>query len=354
VSLVTATLCTAGNGIYINGILQTLAFNNSNLTLPTGAGAYPQKYGGGCDIGDMLIYDGDLSSTQRIQIEGYLAQKWGIASYLPITHPYSPNYGKSNIVTYSNAGSYIFTVPAGVSSINVYAWGAGGGAAQQAGGFSGYGGFGGCGALLMGTMSCTPGCNYGIVVGQGGQGGSYYSQGYPGDATYINYPYNSNFFTNLHIIPGGGGGGGYDSEKNKELAGGCGTIGDQAYSGGYTYQTQYLARTADLPAAGGDSNFGGGGNTITGDGSPGGGALGGRGYYVGGDGQQTATVGYASGAGSSYYGSNLKLMRGEIQFGLESRSQAAPGASMPWYVYPAGRGGDKNTAGGNGLIVLIY
>jgi hypothetical protein len=356
VSLVTATLCTAGNGIYINGISQTLAFNNSNLTLPTGAGAYPQRYGGGCDIGDMLIYDGDLSPTQRIQIEGYLAQKWGIASYLPITHPYSPNYGKSNIVTYSNAGSYIFTVPAGVSSINVYAWGAGGGASFSNPYRPGpYGGFGGCGALLMGTMTCTPGCNYGIVVGAGNSNGNYYMQGIAGDPTYIQYPYENQFFTNLHIIPGGGGGGGIDFTNNIEYAGGCGTIGNQAYSGGTTYQTQVLARTsAEIVTAGGDSNFGGGGNTLTGNAESDQGSGGGWGYHMGGIGLQTESAGYASGAGSSYYGSNLKLMRGEIQFGLESRSQEAPGASMPWYVYPAGRGGDKNTAGGNGLIVLIY
>lgn len=351
VSLVTFSLCTAGNGIYINGISQALDFNH-NYTLPTGPNSYPQRYGGGFDLGDMLIYDADLSSKQRIQIEGYLAQKWGIASYLPITHPYSPNYGKSHIITYSNAGEYIFTVPAGVYSINVYAWGAGGGASFSNPFNPGpYGGFGGCGALLMGTMSCTPGCNYGILVGAGGSNGDYYIRGYAGDATYIQYPYTGVFFENIHIIPGGGGGGGIDRENNIEFAGGCGTIGNQAYSGGTTYQTQVLARTsAEIQAAGGNSNFGGGGNSITGDA----GGNGGWGYHIGGLGQATSRIGYASGAGSSYFGSNLTLMRGEIQFGLESRAQEAPGSSIPWYVYPAGRGGDKSNAGGNGLIVLIY
>jgi hypothetical protein len=39
-------------------------------------------------IYEIILYSGPLSTTQRQQVEGYLAWKWGLQSSLPSTHPY--------------------------------------------------------------------------------------------------------------------------------------------------------------------------------------------------------------------------------------------------------------------------
>lgn len=40
------------------------------------------------DMGEILLYKGTISTTQRQQIESYLAYKWNLQSSLPTTHPY--------------------------------------------------------------------------------------------------------------------------------------------------------------------------------------------------------------------------------------------------------------------------
>jgi hypothetical protein len=40
------------------------------------------------DMYELLNYDGELTTTQREKIEGYLAWKWGLQSTLPPNHPY--------------------------------------------------------------------------------------------------------------------------------------------------------------------------------------------------------------------------------------------------------------------------
>jgi hypothetical protein len=40
------------------------------------------------DIAEIIIFSGALGITQRQQVEGYLAWKWGLNSSLPTTHPY--------------------------------------------------------------------------------------------------------------------------------------------------------------------------------------------------------------------------------------------------------------------------
>jgi hypothetical protein len=74
---------------YFNGTAQD-AKNGSNATATGlvigGSQSSDQGWGGG--IGEVIIYSGVLYATQRQQIEGYLAWKWGIQANLPNTHPY--------------------------------------------------------------------------------------------------------------------------------------------------------------------------------------------------------------------------------------------------------------------------
>lgn len=81
---------------------------------------------------------------------------------------------------YGTAGTYTWTVPAGVTSISVAGVGGGGGGSQKASG-----GSGGAGAQLkyINNIPVTPGDTYTIVIGSGGSTGSAY--GVTGGDTYM-------------------------------------------------------------------------------------------------------------------------------------------------------------------------
>lgn len=77
-------------------------------------------------------------------------------------------------VTYSVAGTYNYTVPAGVTSLVVTTVGGGGGGQAGNGNYSGAGGAGaggGAGSTVTQTISVTPGAVIPVVVGAGGAGG---------------------------------------------------------------------------------------------------------------------------------------------------------------------------------------
>ncbi len=89
----------------------------------------------------------------------------------------------TTVVEFDTAGTSTFSVPAGVTSVTIKAWGAGGGAGG--GGTSDAGGTGGGAGFVQGTFAVTPTEDLSIRIGGGGNGGN------------LGYP------------PGGGGGGGY-------------------------------------------------------------------------------------------------------------------------------------------------
>ncbi len=68
--------------------------------------------------------------------------------------------------TFAGAGTYSFQVPAGVTQLDVQAWGGGGRGGSRVSGSNGYGGGGG-GAFASSTLTVTPGQTYTIVVGAG-------------------------------------------------------------------------------------------------------------------------------------------------------------------------------------------
>ncbi|WP_395049927.1 T9SS sorting signal type C domain-containing protein [Flavobacterium sp.] len=74
--------------------------------------------------------------------------------------------------TFTTPGTTTWTCPAGVTSINVEAWGGGGAGASVGNGSNGGFGGGGGGAYASSLMSVIPGTNYTIVVGKGGTASS--------------------------------------------------------------------------------------------------------------------------------------------------------------------------------------
>ncbi|MFV8372500.1 choice-of-anchor D domain-containing protein [Flavobacterium sp. LB2P74] len=72
--------------------------------------------------------------------------------------------------TFSTPGIYSFTVPAGINSINIEAWGAGGAGGGATGTNSSGGGGAGGGYARRNSYAVTPGANYTVTVGTGGIG----------------------------------------------------------------------------------------------------------------------------------------------------------------------------------------
>jgi hypothetical protein len=77
-----------GGGLFVNGTVQVMA---SQSTYATGSTTTQQIGASSTDsfiLGEVIIYDGVTSDYQRLQVEGYLANKWGLQSLLPASHPY--------------------------------------------------------------------------------------------------------------------------------------------------------------------------------------------------------------------------------------------------------------------------
>lgn len=83
----------------------------------------------------------------------------------------SNSYVNGQVTTYNTAGDHTYTVPAGVSRINVQVLGGGGGGGGQNGANSGGGGGGG-GGYATAIVPVTPGQMITVTVGSGGTGGS--------------------------------------------------------------------------------------------------------------------------------------------------------------------------------------
>jgi hypothetical protein len=90
-SLATGVFTGSNGTTSVNGASQTAASNFSySGTGGTniGAGLVPLGYYAGT-INEIVVYNTALTTTQREQLEGYLAWKWGISSRLPTpSHPY--------------------------------------------------------------------------------------------------------------------------------------------------------------------------------------------------------------------------------------------------------------------------
>lgn len=87
------TNSTATQYINRNGSPLSLDTNVSGtlgtLTASINVGGLPFSVAIGFDIGEILIYNTGLTTTQRQQIEGYLAHKWGLSPSLPVISPLS-------------------------------------------------------------------------------------------------------------------------------------------------------------------------------------------------------------------------------------------------------------------------
>jgi len=82
---------TASNFVMVNGTAMTLnaSLVASGYTTTSVLYVLGDTYGGsGADIAELMLFNTELTTPQRQQIEGYIGWKWGIARTLPTTHPF--------------------------------------------------------------------------------------------------------------------------------------------------------------------------------------------------------------------------------------------------------------------------
>ncbi len=250
------------------------------------------------------------------------------------TTPFGPNAtadGAPSRTTYATATDTSFTVPAGVTTITVKAWGAGGGGG---GAHVADGGAGGGGGFTQSDISVTPGETLIIQVGGGGDGGAAPADGDGGD--------------------GGGGGAVINTGGGQGGDGGTSSGGSGGGGGGYSAVKRgstYLVQAAGGGGGGGGSNAG---SETGGAGGAGGGASGvsgsnaGAGAFGGGGG--TPSSGGAGGSTQSGGTSGTDgVANGGGDGGTTSGSIGAGGGGGGSGRYGAGGGGgDDDGAGGGG------
>lgn len=321
-------------------------------------------------LGEMIVYNSFLNTTQRQQIESYLAQKWGLSSSLPsghlnLTQPVgTPRFVTQvkqkiqgirvlNYPTITNANSnityggymfYYFTTVGdtsttitntGGTTINTFILGGGGGGGSWVGGGGGAGGL----CIKSGLYSGS----YTVTVGAGGNGGA---QGRNAGAV----GGNSQFSTFI----GYGGGGGRDAFA-AGINGGCGGGGGYGNNSGGS-ATQPSSASGGFGFAGGYASAGpaGGGGGIGSAGvsnytdlgiSNQNGLNGGFGY--GGTSNSTFLDGraYGGGGGGGTNGNDGTYMTGGLGFSGGGNGGIGAPIGTPG---AAGSPGTANTGGGGG------
>ncbi len=277
------------------------------------------------------------------QVAGGLGtQRWraaGVGAFAAVSCLVAPGLALAapTTATFNTPGQYMFTVPAGVSSLSVTAVGGAGGACFQAGGE---------GAAVAGTFAVQPGQQLAVGVagpgsdcsgsgtgaagvgggGAGGTGGGG-SGGAGGGASEVSGP---GLQPNLLIVAGGGGGTSAGGGGLGGNAGSPGVSGPFGLGGGAGSATAGGAGGADLdgPANGAPGTFGLGG--AGGSGGIAGGGGGGGGYYGGGGGGGSIDgppVG-GGGGGSSF------LAAGATNTSAPTPTTATPSVTLTYMAAP--------------------
>jgi len=314
-------------------------------------------------------------------------------SAAPITEPTTSEASEGPFGQGAGAPSGVFTVPSGITSVNIQAWGAGGTA-----GPGGSGNDGGGGGYAEGTLAVTATQAVYAFVGEGGvvfstsknggaRGGGGSNDCHPsgdtaslgggGGATFVSSATSPQVSSapQLYVVAGAGGGGGIEMGPGIPGGGGGGLVGGQASTSPGT-GVNFATPGQQYSGGGGDQEQGGGGGTHAtiysgqagsflgggkGADSPQGtaGAGGGAGFYGGGGGGGAVTAPTQSrghgGGGSSYYG-HPQITSGSTV--AVPGAQCGPGGlaggrTQPGYVSCTSEGGARPTGSGQDGYILL-
>jgi hypothetical protein len=413
---------------YVNGSTQgsNYTLNGTSRTTQTGtpASGTPANYqfwlngrgGSSFDtslVAELIHFNVNLTASQRQQVEGYLAWKWGLQSSLINTHPYysAPPLqytrgailgapiptgiarlppvvatggtitfsGRYKIHTFTTVGSTNFTItsPYVVQVQALIVGGGGGGGGDRAAGG------GGGGLIFLSNTTITPG-TYAVTVGDGGLAGWWGPNG--GNGRVAGNGGNSIFNGNIAIGGGGagqhqyylngvyqnngepyygagraggsGGGGAGPNPSYPTALGGSPTVG-QGYAGGSGYYN------GSICCAGGGGGAGGpGGNGLSAAGGAGGPGLqitigGTTAYYAGGGGgaaaqDYRAAVGGAGGVGGGGQADQSASVSGVAGTNGLGGGGGGAGNGSGW-AGSSGLGGNvAGFAGGSGVVIIAY
>lgn len=290
------------------------------------------------------------NSTSSIRIRGLaLAVITSLVAYaMPM-----PRAEAATVVTFTTPGSTSWTVPAGVTSVDVLVVAGGGGGGETIGG-----GGGGGGVLIWNGYATVPGASIAVTVGSGGTGAA-------AACTYQSSAGTSggNSVFGLMTAYGGGGGGSYNNTSSGALSGGSGGGTGAGSSAGATSGVIGQGYNGGTTAANTNNGAGGGGAGAVGtNGVSGTGAAGGAGrassisgssvYYGGGGGGGARNPGgNAGGAGGTGGG-------GAGGYGLTAGTAGTANTGGG-----GGGGGYHNTTapycaaggnGGSGIVIISY
>ncbi|MBB3947203.1 hypothetical protein GGQ73_003169 [Rhizobium skierniewicense] len=208
--------------------LKIQAINTDAMTLNlNGLGAVAVVGEDGAPIPPNSVYPGQLASF------GWNGAKWVLMGFALSRIP------PKNILTYSNPGTYTWTVPVGIYKVFARVWGGGGGGGGIAG-TSNAGGGGGGGGYSEGWFDVVPGQVIIIVVAVRGAQGPASNSGFAGTG-------GTSSFGSFCSATGGVGG------SNGSAAGGTGgtaTGGSMNLSGGGGYSGGYIFGNTSLPYGG--------------------------------------------------------------------------------------------------------
>jgi len=291
-----------------------------------------------------------------------------------ITFPSGTTSNRSSIVSavqsFTSVGSTNFTVPAGVTSVEVLVVAGGGGGGTEHGGGGGAGG-----VLYQSNYPVTPGEIIPVSVGAGGAGGAFSATN--GGNFYGGNGSNSSFGRLIAI--GGGGGAPYRSPTTRDTV-----QGNSGGSGGGGGASEANGRVGGLapglvnrgglgtPGQGNNGGAGGfpnGGNYTGGGGGGAGGAGGDAGIdprdSFGGPGLPFSISGtltyYGGGGGSSFFGSTAAGPGGIGGGGNSGTASSFPGINGSANTGGGGGGSYDNQnsssiggAGGSGIVIVRY
>jgi RNase P/RNase MRP subunit p29 len=259
----------------------------------------------------------------------------------------------SNVVSYTTSGPYSWTVPDGVTSIQVVATGGGGGGGTN----GGIGSRGGNGGVVTATLGVTPGSTLTLFVGGagGGSGGNGNTGGGGGSSNFNAGPGNQ-------IIAGGGGGAGAGSGGPASGGNGGGNGTGSGSNGNAGNPSSGKGGSGGIGGAGGPASaeFPGGPPMPFGSGAAGGNGNGGP----GGAGGNSGAGGAGSGTGTGGAGGNACCGGGGGGGyggggGAGSGPSADGGGGGGGSIGPLGttftvgtNGGAVSANGGNGSIVI--
>lgn len=203
------------------------------------------------DVADTLIQKGTTTGARFdywSSIANVPTPSWRGGSVAAGGYMYYIGGTALNGQQFSSPGTSNYTVPTGVTTITVKAYGAGGGGGAGNTG-SGVGGNGGGGGFMQSDITVTPGEVLSVTVGSGGTKANSNSNG--GDGGGFSAVQRSSTYL---IQAGGGGGGGGNIGSGAGGAGGAG--GTQAANG--------AAGSAGTGSTGGNAGGGGGGTAAAG------------------------------------------------------------------------------------------